>query len=87
MYQRANGGRVDLLLFLDNGEEDLGTGFFMPEVFFYSLSKLKRDESKHIFSDPSKIVAVEVAYGETISLSVPNPRSCSGLDPLETFLY
>ena len=60
--KRANNGRVDMLLILDNGAENLRNGGIIPEVFFYSLPKFKRDGREHIFSAPSKIVAVEFAY-------------------------
>ena len=79
---RVNGRRVDLLLPLGNGSEDLGTGGIAPEVFFYSPPELKRDGREHSLSAPIDIVTFKVAYRKTIYFSVPNPRSCKGLDPL-----
>ena len=75
------------MLLLDNSAEDFGTGGVVPEVFFYSLPKIKHDGSENRFSAPRKIVAVEVAYRETIYFSVPNLISCKGLEPLGDLLY
>ena len=85
MDKYANGVRVDLLLILDDGEEDLRTGGVLPKVFFDSILELDRDGREHILPDPSNISAVEVADRETIFFSVPNPFSCQGLDPLGYF--
>ena len=71
--KRTDGGIVDLLLLLNNGSEDLGTRGIIPEASFDSLLKLKPDGCDHIFSDPSKIVAVEVAYRENFTFPSPNP--------------
>ena len=60
--KHKNGEIVDLLMILDNGVEYLGNGGIVPKVFSDSL--------------PSNIVAVKVAYRETISFSVPNSCSC-----------
>ena len=38
-----NGGRVDLLMILDDGTEDIGPRGVVTEVFFYSILELKRD--------------------------------------------
>ena len=72
-------------MILDNGEEDLGTGGIVPEVFFGSFPNLKCDGREHSIYAPRNIVAVKVSYRETISFFVPNPRSCKGLDPLGEF--
>ena len=85
MEKCANGRRVDLLLILDGGAEELGIGGVIPELFFKSLPKLKGDGSEHRFSASIKIVAVQAAYRETIYFSIPNPRSCKGLYPLGEF--
>ena len=83
--KRENGGRVDLLLILDDCAEDLCTRGCITEVFFGGLPKLKCDGRKHRLSTPSDIVTVEVSYRKTISFSVPNPRSYKSLDPLGDF--
>ena len=67
------------MLILDGGAEELGIGGVVPEVYVPSLPKLQGDGSKQIFYASSKIVAVQDAYRETISFSIPNPRSCKGL--------
>ena len=56
-----------------------------PGYFFYSLPKLNCDRRDHIFSTLSNIVAVKVAYRETVFFYVPNPFSCKGLNSLGYF--
>ena len=76
-----NGKIVDLLLLLNNGTEDLGIGGTVPGVFLDILPNIKYNGHKHNLSDTINIVAVEVEYREKFYFSVPNPRSCKGLDP------
>ena len=83
--KRANSGIVDLLLLYYDGVEYLGSGGVIPKVFFSILPELECDGREHSLFSPSSIVAVKVAYKETISFSVPNPCSCKSLYPLGLF--
>ena len=56
----VNGGRVDLLMLLDNGAKYLRTRGVIPEVFFDILPDIKRDGHKHSLSASSKIVVVKI---------------------------
>ena len=85
MDKHANGVIVDILLLLDNGPEDLGTGGVVPEVFLDILPKLKRDGHEHRFPVPIDMVTVGFAYREIIYFYVTNHHSCKGLDPLRNY--
>ena len=78
----TNDRRVELLIILDNGTEDLVTRGPVTEEILDIIPKIKYDGCKHRISAPSKIVAVKVAYRKKTFFSVPNPHSCKVLDPL-----
>ena len=63
-YKSVNDRRVELMMLLDNGTEDLVTRGPVTEEILDIIPKIKYDGCKHRISAPSKIVAVKVVYRE-----------------------
>ena len=85
LYKRANDRWVDILLILDDYSKDLVPRGVVFEVFFNGFPEFESDGYKHSLSALNEIVPVKVVDKETMSSSVPNPRSCKGMDPLRNF--